>query len=297
MSFTVPDWYQWTYRPQKIQRPDWFRSWPGKARVAVCLKLMHEWESTPRPIGRAGAGTSASGVQDYFALCAREYGFKEGIWRLMDVLDKHGVKTTVMASGLAVELWPESFIELHKRGHEIASHGWDQCLHPPQMKTREEEQEAIRKSLVMIESVVGKRPVGHMSQGPRPTRHTPEIVAEEGLIWDADYQDSDIPYVMNINGKKVVSVGYAKPDFTDNDVAVFGLAGGLQQLKYQFDAVYAESAQRPMKFYYAMHVHKVGAPGMARMLDEFLEHVRRQEQVWFCRCNDMADFWLANDKA
>src|SRR5262249_49563751 len=149
MSFAVPDWYQWAYRPQKLERPKWFRSWPGNARVAVCLKLMHEWESTPRPIGRVGTGTSAANAQDYNALCFPEYGLKEGIWRLMDVLDKHGVKTTIMASGLAVELWPDSFIELQKRGHEIASHGWDKNLHPPQMKLREEEQEAIAKTLAI----------------------------------------------------------------------------------------------------------------------------------------------------
>src|ERR1700754_4714347 len=136
-----------------------------------------------------------------------------------------------------------------------------------------------------------------MSQGPRPTRNTPELVAEEGLIWNADYQDCDIPYVMNINGRKVVSVGYAKPDFTDNDVASLGLPGGLEQLKYQFDAVYEESARHPMKFFYAMHVHKVGTPGMARMLDDFLAYADQYEKVWFCRCDDMANYWLANEKA
>ena len=292
MPFAVPDWYQWNYRPQKLERPKWFRSSPADGRVAVCLKLMHEWESTPRPIGRVGSGTSSANVQDYNALCWREYGFREGIWRLMDVLDKHDVKTTVMASGLAVELWPESFVALHKGGHEIASHGWDQCLHAPQMKSREEEQEAIHKTVSMIEQVVGERPVGHMSQGPSPTRHTADLVAEEGLIWSADYQDCDFPYIMNIGGKKVVSVGYAKPDFTDNDIAPLGLLGALEQLKYQFDAVYKESARHPMRFGYAMHVHKVGAPGMAKVLDDFLQYVKARD-VWFCRCRDIADFWLS----
>src|SRR3954462_12855482 len=127
MPQPIPDWYQWKYRPQKIERPAWFRSWPGNARVAICLKFMHEWESVPRPAGRTGAGTGSASTHDYFALCAREYGFKAGIWRLMEILDKHAIKATIMASGLAVELWPESFRELHKRGHEIASHGWDQC--------------------------------------------------------------------------------------------------------------------------------------------------------------------------
>lgn len=290
MPTAIPDWYQWNYRPQNIARPTWFRSWPNGSRIAVCLKLMHEWESLPRPSGRASGN-----IKDYASLCLREYGFRSGIWRLMDVLDKHQVKTTIMSSGLAVELWPDSFVALDRQGHEIASHGWDQCIHPPQFTSRDEERDAIRKTIGMIEQVIGRRPSGHMSQGPRPTEHTLELVAEEGLTWDADYQDCDFPYIMNVKGKKVVSVGYAKPDFTDADIVPLGLDGGLHQLKSQFSAVYAESKRHPMKFSYAMHVHKVGTPGLAKMLDDFLAYVKGHDGVWFGRCGDIAHYWLGNE--
>ena len=290
MPTVIPDWYQWNYRPRNLARPKWFRSWPNGSRIAICLKLMHEWESLPRPSGRASGN-----IKDYASLCLREYGFRSGIWRLMEVLDKHQVKTTIMSSGLAVEFWPDSFVELDRQGHEVASHGWDQCIHPPQFTSRDEERDAIRKTIAIIEQVIGKRPIGHMSQGPRPTEHTLELVAEEGLIWDADYQDCDFPYVMNVKGQKVVSVGYAKPDFTDADVVPLGLEGGLQQLKSQFSAVYGESERQPMKFYYAMHVHKVGTPGLAKMLDEFLAYVKDHDGVWFGRCGDIANYWLQNE--
>jgi peptidoglycan/xylan/chitin deacetylase (PgdA/CDA1 family) len=296
MSDLIPDWYQWNYRPQIVKRPAWFGSWPGNARIAVSLKIMHEWEGTPRPVVRGGFGAANPSTQDYWSLCAREYGFKEGIWRLMAVLDKHGVKATIMGSGLAATLWPDSFQELQRRGHEIASHGWDQGVHPPQFKSRDEEQMAFRRALDCIEKVTGKRPVGYMSQGPRPTVHTLDFVADEGLIWDADYHDCDIPYIMNVKGKKIVSVGYARPDFTDNDVIPLGLVGALEQLKTQFDAVYEESARHPMKFFYAMHAHHSGAPGLAKMLDQFLQYAKSHDGVWFCRCVDIANYWLENER-
>lgn len=295
MSEPIPSWYQWNYRPQKVEWPDWFRAWPGGARVAVSLKIMHEWEGTPRPMGRAGVAQGAAGLQDYWSLCAREYGFKAGIWRLLDVLDKHQARTTVMVSGLAAELWPDSVREAHRRGHEVAPHGWDQAVHPSQFKSREEEKQALARSLSAVAKVIGERPCGYMSQGPRPTVHTLELLAEEALAWSGDYHDSDVPYVMHVNGKRIVSVGYVKPAFTDNDIIPLGLAAGLQQLKDEFDAVYAESARRPMKFAYAMHAHNSGSPGMAKLLDNFIEYVKRHDGVWFCRCRDMADFWLAND--
>ena len=294
MAFEIPDWYQWNYRPQEVKRPEWFVSWPGHARVAVNFKIMHEWESVPRPSGR---GFSSPNTMDSWSLCAREYGFKAGIGRLMDVFDKHGIGATVMGSGLTAQLWPDSFGELHQRGHEIASHSWDQAVHPPQFKSRDEEQQALRDSLAAIEKVTGVRPVGYMSQGPRATPHTLELIAEEGLVWTGDYHDCDIPYVIDVKGKKLVSVGYARPDFTDSELIPLGLAGGLQQLKDQFDAVYEESHRHPMKFFYAMHSHKTGTPSMAKMLDKFIDYIKGHDDVWFCRCIDMANFWLDREGA
>jgi len=292
----IPDWYHWQYRPQKVERPAWFRAWPGNARIAVSLKIMHEWEGVPRPMGRSGPAAGSANTRDYWSLGVREYAFKAGIWRLLDVLDRHNVKATIMASGLAAEFWPESFQEAVKRGHEIAPHGWDQAVHAPQLKSREEEQETLRKTLSAIEKATGVRPVGYMSQGPRPSVNTLGLVAEEGLIWDADYHDADVPYVMKVNGKRIVSVGYAKPSFTDNDIVPLGQAAGLQQLKDEFDATYDEAVQHPMRFGYAFHSHVSGTPGLAKMIDRFLAHIKSHEGVWFCRCKDMAEFWLAHDK-
>lgn len=295
MTENILDWYQWNFRPQDVRRPEWFDSWPEGARVAVTVKLMHEWESVPRPAGRRGMPSDSRFTQDYRALCRREYGFKAGVWRLMDVLDKHGVKATVMASGLSAELWPDSLSELKTRGHEIASHGWDQAIHPPKFESRDQEREALLKSIASIENTTGERPYGYMSQGPRPTDNTLEIVAEAGFVWNGDYQDSDIPYVMQVNGKKVVSVGYVRPTFTDNDIEPYGLVAGLQELKGEFDAVYEESAIHPMKFVYAVHSHVSGRPGMAKLLDNFLQYAAGHDGVWFCRCIDMANYWLDNE--
>ncbi len=295
MSEIIPDWYQWNYRPQHVKRPEWFKAWPENARIAVTIKLLHEWESVPRPMGRRGMPAGSHFPYDYRTLCTREYGFKSGVWRLMDVLDRQGVKATAIVIGLGAELWPETVRALKEQGHEIATHGWDQTIHPPQFKSKEEEHDAVKRSMVAIENTIGERPYGYMSQGPRPTANTLEIVAEEEFVWDGDYHDADIPYVMNVNGKKVVSVGYVRPAFTDNDIEPFGLAAGLQELKDEFDATYEESAQHPMKFTYAVHSHNSGRPGMAKLLEKFLQYAKGHEGVWFCRCIDMAEFWLEHE--
>jgi hypothetical protein len=51
------------------------------------------------------------------------YGGAVGIWRLMDVFDRDGIRATVGANGLAVKKWPDTIQALHRADQEIASHG------------------------------------------------------------------------------------------------------------------------------------------------------------------------------
>jgi len=291
--------YQWNYRPKTPKRPAWFTQWPGGARIAVTINVMHEWESKPGPhtMGRRPMPADTSHTDDFMALGAREYGANFGIWRLLDVLDKHGVKATVITSGLMAELFPETVVEAKKRGHEIATHHWDQTIHPTVYRTKEAERDAILKSIAAIERATGERPSGYMSPGPRPGPFTLELCAELGFKWNGDYCDSDIPYTINVNGTKLVSLGYVRPAHSDNDIAPLGLAGGLQQLKDDFDAHYEEAQRYPMKFRYSMHNFTGGRPGLARVFDNFLHYAKGFPGVWFGRCIDLANYWLEQESS
>jgi allantoinase len=290
-GITAP--YQWNYRPRVPRRPPWFTWWAGGATMAVTISILHEWESVPRPIRPMPVGSHHT--FDYLALGAREYGVRFGFPRLLDVVDRHSVKATVLCNGLVAELFPESVGDAHARGHEIASHQWDQALHPPVFASKDEERQSLLRAVGALEKVTGEKTAGYMSQGPRPTPNTLELCAEMGFLWTSDYSDSDIPYTIDVNGTKIVSVGYVMPAYTDIDLVPLGLDGALQQLKGEFDATYEESQRHPMKFRLAIHTHVGGRPGMAKVLDEFLGYIERRPGVWFCRCIDMARFWLEQE--
>jgi peptidoglycan/xylan/chitin deacetylase (PgdA/CDA1 family) len=234
---------------------------------------------------------------DYLALGQREYGVRSGFPRLLDVVEQHGVSATVICNGLVAELFPESVQDAQRRGHEIATHQWDQAVHPPVYATKEMEREALDRALAALERVTGERTLGYMSQGPRPTSNTLELVAEKGFKWTGDYADSDFPYLIDVGGTKVVSVGYGLPASVDWDIAPLGARGAFDQLISEFDAVYAESSRHPMMFRYAIHTHIGGRPAMAKVLDDLLAHVRSHEGVWFCRNIEMASFWLEQQAA
>lgn len=288
--------YHWNYRPQIPRRPEWFKEWPGGNRIAVTINVMHEWESRPRSnTARKGSMTDA-GYLDFLGLSMRQYGANFGFSRLLDVFDRCGVTATVITSGLMAELFPESLREARERGHEVACHHWDQTKHPYQYQREEEERDDIVKAVKAIERATGETPLGYMSPGPRPSPFTLEISAALGFKWNGDYGDSDFPYIIDVNGKRLVSVGYVRPAHSDNDIAPLGLAGGLQQLKDEFDAHYEESARHPMKFRLAVHNFTGGRPGLSKVVENFLQYVKGHPGVWFCRCIDMAQYWLEQEK-
>jgi peptidoglycan/xylan/chitin deacetylase (PgdA/CDA1 family) len=298
MPTDLPQRYQWNYRPRSPERPVWFTQWPDGNRIALTINIMHEWESAPRSDTiQKKAMTPGSSCLDFLALGAREYGANFGFPRLLDVLDRFDVKATVLTSGLMAELFPATLKEATARGHEVACHHWDQSKHPFDYADAKEEREAIARSIEAIEKATGTRPVGYMSPGPRPSPYTLEICASLGFQWDGDYGNSDVPYLINVNGKKLVSLGYVRPAYTDNDLLPLGLSGALQQLKDEFDAHYEESVRHPMNFRYAMHNFTGGRPGLAKVFEKFLEYAKGHRGVWFCRCMDIARFWSEHEGA
>lgn len=295
MSNDFLDAYQWNLRPQQPARPSWFHAWPNGARMALQVIVLHEWETVPWHRSRP-MPANAHHKFDFLSLGGREYGARHGIWRLLDVLDRNDVKATAVVNGLTAELFPDSVRAIHQRGHEVAAHQWDQLVFPYMFKTREAERAALLKTKETLERVSGAPVTGYMSPGPRPTPHTLELVAELGFDWTCDYVDADFPYFITAGGKRLVSVGYATPGQIDFDLLAHPLHHRTDELKYFFDATYAESQRHPMRFCYAVHTHWGGTTGMAQVLDDFLKHVRRHQGVWYPRCTDVAAFWAAEGR-
>ena len=71
--------------------------WPEQARVAVCVLVNLEHTEWHPPEGSVQVVTSVGGLAarpfpDYTRLSHREYGHRVGIFRLLDVLEKHGLR-------------------------------------------------------------------------------------------------------------------------------------------------------------------------------------------------------------
>ncbi len=126
--------------------------WPNGARLAVSLSLM--FEGGGQPISGAGGvipDPIEKGVPDLPTNAFFAYGHYEGIPRVLDLMDKHGIKLSSFMIGKAVETSPDLAREIVRRGHEAAAHGqiWDNSY----QLSRDEEKRFIADSVETIHKV------------------------------------------------------------------------------------------------------------------------------------------------
>src|SRR5574342_985913 len=100
-----------------IKRPG--IQWPGGARLAFWVCPNIEYFHFDRPI----RGSGSSHVPDIPGYTLRDYGARVGVYRLMEVLDKHGLRASVLLNAEVCKYHPPIIEEGNKRNWEWLGHG------------------------------------------------------------------------------------------------------------------------------------------------------------------------------
>ena len=236
--------------------------WPDGARLAVSFSLM--FEAGGQPISGAGGvipDAIAHGLPDLPTNAFFEYGVFEGIPRLLDLFDKHGVKMSSFMIGRAVEKAPDLAREIVSRGHEAAAHGrsWENSyqLDP------EAERRFIADGVASIVKATGQTPVGWNAYWMRNSPRTLDILQSLGFLHHIDEPSRDEPFIVPLKGGDFVTVPYT---FHMNDIVSFPFSGWNaaayeQALKDEFDQLYEEGARRRRMMVVSLHDRISGHAG------------------------------------
>jgi allantoinase len=100
-----------------IRRP--VLTWPEGARVALWVVPNIEFFSLTEKVPGAAGGSGAP-VPDVPGWSARDYGNRVGVFRLMQVLDRHGVRATVALNSELCAQHPA----ISKRATDVSGNGW-----------------------------------------------------------------------------------------------------------------------------------------------------------------------------
>ena len=124
----------------------------------------------------------------------RLFGPRTGIWRILDLLDRFGVKGTFFVPGSVAEAHPDLLPAFVERGHEVGLHGY---FHELAAQASDEEfTGALEAALDIFQRQAGIVPKGFRSPAWEMTPHMLAEVRRRGL-YDSSLMGFDHPMVVH----------------------------------------------------------------------------------------------------
>lgn len=278
--------------------------WPNKARLAVALAgNLEAWTETPDPKLRRSRHVGGSNPitaeevrsrYDFRTASENDYGGRTGVWRILRILEKHGLRASFNVNGLAAVRYPGAVKKIHAAGHEIVGHSYAEDIQLV-LLSKEEERKEIQTCIKIFQDLIGERPYGWLSSGMRHTEHTLELLAEEGFLWHGDAVNDDVPYPVEVNAKTLIEVPYRNAISGLNDTGMYrrGMTARdlLAAFKDEFDILYEESLTEPKMLTMAMHC-QMAFPATGKVYEEAIKYAKSIPDVWFARRIDVVRWIL-----
>jgi allantoinase len=270
--------------------------WPNGARVAVWVIPNIEHFLFDRP-STSLVSVTASLVPDVLNYSWRDYGNRVGIWRMIEVMVRYGVKGTVALNADVCGEYPQIIEAGKKLGWEWMGHGKNNSTLMAGLPEAEERR-TIQEIYDVISQSTGKKPRGWLGPALSETHNTLDLLAETGFDYVADWVNDDQPYAMRVKSGRMTSIPYS---VEINDIpAVLELklspAAFGQMIKDQFDVLYEDGAASGRVMSICLHPFIIGHPFRSKYFAEALKHITSREEVWLATGSEIIDAYREQTK-
>lgn len=281
------------------QRPK--LEWPGGARVALWVNPNVEFfgldDVMPGNVNERVAREHAR-VPNVRNWSLRDYGNRVGVWRLMEVLSRYGIRASAALNSEVCDHHPQVIDEMLRLGWELIGHNQTNALRLNEMAP-EREREAIHATVERIARASGKRPVGWLGAGLAETWSTLDHLSEAGIRYVCDWINDEQPYTLQAGNPPLVSLPYSVqtndvPAYFDFKVSVPEFE---QMLRRQFDILYRDSERSGRVMAIAVHPFVTGQPHRVVALERALEYICAQPGVWLATGWEIVQHYLASSFA
>lgn len=121
-----------------------------------------------------------------------EYGARVGIYRVLELLQRHKLPATFFIPGHTIDSFPEAVEAIRVAGHEIAHHSYAHT--DPSEQTPDEEHRDMERALESL-AKIGVKPLGYRSPSADISQVTLSLLEEYGFLYDASLMADDFrPY-------------------------------------------------------------------------------------------------------
>lgn len=274
-----------------IRRPR--LEWPNGARIAFWVGANIEYYDIRKPqVGICSFPPTTVYEPDPLNYGWRDYGPRVGVWRLMDVLDKYGMRASVLLNSDVCTYYPDIIEEGNRRGWAWLAHGKSNSIFEVNMAIAEERQ-YLSEMVAALKAGTGQQPRGWLGPALTETYQTPDLLVELGIDYVLDWCNDDQPYPMRAKQGRLISVPYS---VELNDVSLFlgkSLTGPdfYQMVVDQFDVLFEEAADSGRVMALCVHPMVINQPFRHKYLDQALGYVAGHEGVWLTTSDEIAAWY------
>ena len=267
-------------------------TWPNGARVALWVIPNIEHFYFDRPATSVERNTRVPDVLNY---SWRDYGVRVGIWRMMDIMQRHGIKGTVALNSDVCQHYPR----IIETGNEL---GWEWMGH------------GFSNSVLINEAAGGRRARADQVCGRhhhQERRHRAARLARPGAERDrehARHSGRERHRICRRLGQRRPALSDAGGIGADVLNALFdrdqrypGLIGLHQSPERfgqmicdQFDVLYEDGAKTGRVMSICLHPFLTGHPHRSKYFDKALAHIRSRQEVWYTTGSEILDWYKAN---
>lgn len=228
------------------------------------------------------------------------YGPHRGAYRILDIMDKYGLKCTWFVPAEIVQRFPELLREIRDAGHEIGNHGLDHRGFYG--NTADEQVDNFRRSQEIFQDIIGKKAVGSRPTGTLLHETECRLFKEEKLLYySRGLAEERISFLKAGNEEtKVVNLP-CRQELDEYIQMVYdnypNIPTGQDRIAPYEDVLsnFIREIEGGIRFNNAMstafHPQVIGSPGKARILENLCKYVKYNDDVWCGTCEEVAAYW------
>ena len=148
--------------------------WPNGARAAVLLSFDVDNETIALRFGEANAGSLSMG----------QYGSRQGLGRVVKLLDRHRIPASFFIPSVSLQIAPEMAATIKQSGrHEFGVHGWIHELNTTLPDSAE--RALLTKAVAELTRLTGTKPTGYRAPSWNFSPNTLSILRDLGFRYES----------------------------------------------------------------------------------------------------------------
>ena len=259
-------------------------AWPGNARVAVLLSFDVDNETIALRFGEPNAGALSQG----------QYGARQGLPRVVRLLDSLRIPATFFIPSVSLALAPEMAGVIKRSGrHEFGVHGWIHELNTTLPDSAE--RALLTRAIAELTRMTGTRPTGYRAPSWNFSPNTLAILRDLGFRYESSLMADDRPYELLQHGAPTGLVELPVEWILD-DAPLFNPLGERYSPPREVARVWMDEFDKALEegtmFVLTMHPHIIGHRSRIVALELLLAHIqsRGAGRVWFATHGAAAEY-------